>query len=135
MSRTIPYIRNDVTGKTTNEPENSACIQKTTLWHSGEKYQIYNVYHPNGNTLQLHNTFTESIFHRTVIAGDFNSHSPTWGYKDLDSNGKVVEELVHLTDLLLAQNNQSRPTLLHKATQTIHRPDLSIQSSDLHNKI
>ena len=101
---TVTYIRNDVTGKTTNQPENSTCIQKTTLWHSGEKYQIYNVYHPPGSTLQLQNTFTESVFQKTVIAGDFNSHSPTWGYKDLDSNGKVVEELVHSTNLLLAQN-------------------------------
>ena len=131
---TITYIRNDVTGKTKNQPEKSTCIQETTLWHSGQKYKIYNVYHPPGSTLQLQNIFSESVFHQTIIAGDFNSHSPTWGYKDLDSNGKVVEELIHSTNLLLIQNNESRPTLLHKASQTLHRPDLTILSSDLLNK-
>ena len=131
---TVTYIRNDVTGKTVNESENSTCIQKTSLWYSGVKYQICNVYHPPGSTLNLQNTFSDSVYRNTIIAGDFNSHSPTWGYKDLDGNGKVVEDLVDSTNLFLAQSNDSRPTLLHKVHQTLHRPDLTLLSSDLLNK-
>ena len=131
---TVTYIRNDVTGRTENRPENSTCIQKTLLWYSGVRYQIYNVYHPPGSTLNLQNSFNETVYKNAIIAGDFNSHSPTWGYKDLDGNGKVIEDLVGSTNLFLTQDNQSSPTLLHKAYQTLHRPDLTILSSDLLNK-
>ena len=41
---TITYIRNDVTGKTTNQPESSTCIQKSVIWHSGRKFNIMNIY-------------------------------------------------------------------------------------------
>lgn len=27
-----------------------------------------------------------------IIAGDFNSHSPTWGYSETDQNGENVQE-------------------------------------------
>ena len=66
-----------------------------------------NIYNPPGNNLQLQNTLTESVYKNTIIAGDFNSHSPAWGYKDLDDNGKKVEELVNSTNLFLVQNNQT----------------------------
>ena len=29
--------------------------------------------------------------------GDFNSHSPSWGYDDLDHKGDEVEDLDHHT--------------------------------------
>ena len=130
----VTYIRNDITGKTLNQPENTTCIQKSIIWYSERKFMIYNVYNPPLNNLQLQNTLTESIFTNTIVAGDFNSHSPTWGYKDLDKNGKSIEDLLESSNLILAQNDQSRPTLLHKAFGTLHRPDLTILSSDLLNK-
>ena len=131
---TITYIRNDITGKTSNQPENQTCIQKTVIWHSGRKFNIYNLYHHPNNKLQLQNILSESMFRNTVIAGDFNSHSPTWGYKDLDKNGKTVEEILDSTNLFLVQDKKSKPTLLHKASGTLHKPDLTILSSDLQNK-
>ena len=130
----ISFIRNDITGNTNNQPENSTCIQKSVIWHSERRYTILNVYNPPRNDLHVQNSLTESIYLNTIIAGDFNSHSPTWGYKDLDKNGKVVEDLLDSSNLFLVQNAQSRPTLLHKAFGTLHRPDLTILSSDLQNK-
>ena len=130
----VTLIRNDITGKTTNQPESSTCIQKSIIWYSERKYTLFNVYNPPNNDLKLQNTVTESVYANSIIAGDFNSHSPTWGYKDLDKNGKIVEDLLDSSNLFLIQNSQSRPTLLHKAYGTLHRPDLTILSSDLLNK-
>ena len=69
----VTYIRNDITGKTLNQPENTTCIQKSIIWYSERKFMIYNVYNPPLNNLQLQNTLTESVFTNTIVAGDFNS--------------------------------------------------------------
>ena len=82
-----------MTGKTTNQPENQTCIQKTVIWHSGRKFNIYNLYHHPNNKLQL---LFESMFKNTIVAGDFNSHSPTWGYKDLDIEKENVSSFVNV---------------------------------------
>ena len=52
----------------------------------------------------------------------------------MDNNGKTVEDLIDSSNLILAQNAQSKPTLLHKAFKTLHKPDLTPLSSDLLNK-
>ena len=103
----VTYIRNDITGKTINEHKAPTCIQKSVIWHSEKKYTIFNIYHHPEYTLDMQNTLTDSVYTNTIIAGDFNSHSPTWGYKDLDNNGKTVEDLINSSNLILAQNDQS----------------------------
>ena len=130
----ITFIRNDITGKTVNVNEAPTCIQKSVIWHSEKKYTVFNIYHHPDFDITLQYTLTDSVYTNTIIAGDFNSHSPTWGYKDLDNNGKTVEDLINSSNLILAQNAQSKPTLLHKAFKTLHKPDLTLLSSDLLNK-
>ena len=71
---------------------------------------------------------------KTILAGDFNGHSPQWGYKDLNKTGKVVEDLCNSTNLCLVQDATTQPTLQHKVYKTLHRPDLTLVSSDLLNK-
>ncbi len=52
----------------------------------------------------------------------------------MDNNGKTVEDLINSSNLVLAQNAQSKPALLHKAFKTLHKPDLTLLLSDLLNK-
>ena len=132
---TITYIRNDVTGHTENLDLSPTCIQKSTIWHSNEKYCIFNIYNHPGKDIQLPTSVTESgVLKKTVLAGDFNGHSPQWGYPDLNNTGKVVEELCCSTNLCLVQDSSSPPTLMHRVHKTLHRPDLTLVSSDLLNK-
>ena len=39
------YIRNDITGKVTNiNTKQPTILQKAEIWHSGSKYEVYNLY-------------------------------------------------------------------------------------------
>ena len=127
----ITYIRNDVTGSVEiSESSRPTDIHKITIWHEGSKYTIYNVYNPPWNHFNFSN-FPEIIFNKTVIAGDFNGHSPQWGYKDYNPTGKAIEELCSSTNLTVLQDEESTPTLLFRVNKKTYRPDLTIVSSDL----
>ena len=132
--RTITFIRNDIPGHTENLDHSPTCIQKSTIWHSEEKYFIYNIYNPPSKEIQLPSSITESgVLKKTILAGDFNGHSPQWGYPDLNNTGKVVEEVCCSTNLCLVEDSSTQPTLMHRVHKTLHRPDLTLVSSDLLN--
>ena len=127
----ITYIRNDQ--QATVEKIISArptCIQKVNLWNDGNKFTIYNVYNPPKNHCSF-NYLTDSVYHKTVLAGDFNGSSPQWGYTRQNNSGRAIEELCESTNLTVLQDEHSTPTLFHRAHKTLHRPDLTILSSDL----
>ena len=129
----ITYIRNDITGDvspiTIAHPTD---VQKVTIWYAERKYDLFNVYNSPKYDCKLPN-LQESIYIRTIIAGDFNGHSPQWGYTDHNNTGKFVEELCGATNLYVHQTPDTKETLLHRAHLTMHRPDLTILSADLEN--
>ena len=130
----LTYIRNDITATVEQiESDNPTDFHKITLWFSGSKYIIYNVYNPPWNHLNFE-TFTEPIYHKTIIAGDLNGHSPEWGYSDYNPTGISIEELCESTNLTVLQDKNSPPTLLFKVNKKGYRPDLTILSSDLLNR-
>ena len=85
--------------------------------------------------LRQHATYQTCMKHtiikKTILAGDFNGHSPRWGYPNHNKTGKFLEELSETTNLSILQDTESAPTLLHRAHLTLSRPDLTICSSDL----
>ena len=130
----ITYIRNDVTG--TVEPietDRPADVHKVTIWHDGSKYTLFNIYNPPWNDLNF-KSIPAQIFQKTIVAGDFNGHSPRWGYEDLNKTGMAVIELCDSSNLTLLQNEESTPTLLFKVNKKGYRPDLTMLSSDLLNR-
>ena len=127
----VTYVRNDLTAEVTHLPANSPTdIQKCTLWLRGKKYKIYNVYSPPKTTCRI-DDLQDTIYHNTILAGDFNGHSPLWGYRDTDDTGRYLEELCTTTNLSIQQDEHSTPTLLHRAHNTLTRPDLTLMSPDL----
>ncbi|CAG5135410.1 unnamed protein product [Candidula unifasciata] len=105
-------------------------VQKITIWHNGSKYTIYNVYSPPQTTCNIPELY-KTQYHKTLLVGDFNGHSPRWGYPDYNSTGKYIEDTCETTNLLVLQDTESTPTLLHRAHLSLSRPDLTICSSDL----
>ena len=132
----VTFIRNDITGSTENlsDCRHHTDVQKSTIWHLNRKYYIYNIYNPPDNDLILPNSIERADFHNTILAGDFNGHSPLWGYNSHNKAGQRVEEINYTTNLFLVQDNNSTPTLLHRAHKTLSRPDLTLISSDLQSK-
>ena len=91
--------------------------------------KIFNIYSPPKETFTF--SAQETIFKNTILVGDFNGHSPLWGYSDYNASGQYIENLCHSTNLVCLQDENSTPTLLHKAHGTQHRPDLTLVSADL----
>jgi len=107
-------------------------VQRATIWHTGRKFTIYNVYSRPKTTCDF--SFLQTAqYEKTICAGDFNGHSPEWGYTDHNSTGTKIEELCESSNLSVLQNANSPPTLLHRAHLTLSRPDLTICSSDIEN--
>ena len=129
----ITYIRNDTIGDVSPVTiANPTDVQKVTIWHAGTKYDLFNVYNPPKFECKLPN-LQDSTYYRTILAGDFNGHSPLWGYSDHNKTGKFVEKLCGATNLYVHQTPETKETLLHRSHLTLHRPDLTILSADLEN--
>ena len=127
----ISYVRNDLTCdvKDICHMVHPSDIHHLTVWYGNNKIQLYNIYSPPGKVFNFPEM--ETTFHKTVLSGDFNGHSRLWGYRDTNDTGRKIEELCASTNLMLLQDENSPPTLLHKAHGTLHRPDLTLVSADL----
>ncbi|XP_041365595.1 uncharacterized protein LOC121380709 [Gigantopelta aegis] len=67
-----------------------------------------------------------------IIVGDFNSHSPSWGYKSLDSKGEEIEEWMISNNLILINTPDDPNTFYSRAWRTTSNPDLAIATDDIH---
>ena len=127
----ITYLRNDIQGEVKAiSTDQRTDIQKATIWFQGKKYEIFNTYNPPTNNCNFDH-LDRVQYSKTVIAGDFNGHSPQWGYQNYNNTGKAIEELSNTTNLCIVQNKLTTPTLFHRAHKTHSRPDLTMLSSDL----
>ena len=59
---------------------------------AGTPVTVFNIYSPPDKQIQLHNIKVEP--QAWIITGDFNSHSPSWGYGQVNSKGEEVENWI-----------------------------------------
>ena len=90
---------------------------------------IYNLYPPPNK--QLRPQVFQSDPDRWIIMGDFNSHSPNWGYDDLDHKGDDVEDWIIPNNMALINKPDDPPTFYSRAWQTTSCPDLAIATDDV----
>ena len=102
------------------------------VWIDRSKHTLYNVYCPPGSTAGI--PLQETTYRRSIIAGDFNAQTPSLGYDNFNRRGKDLEDLCNSTNLILEQDMESKPTLLHKAHKTTSRPDLTLISAVVESK-
>ena len=62
--------------------------------------------------------------------GDFNSHSPSWGYDDLDHKGDEVEDWI-ITHNMVLINKADDPSTPELGQQRSSCPDLAIATDDV----
>nr|KAG5714784.1 hypothetical protein BaRGS_000272 [Batillaria attramentaria] len=91
---------------------------------------ITNCYSPPASVLGLHNVKLEASRH--LVVGDFNSHSPSWGYEELDSRGEEVEDWMMENQIVLINKPDDKPTSYSRAWKTSSTPDLAIATDDIH---
>ena len=107
--------------------EDRSEIVKFNVWKQGKNFTIYAIYSPPNNKPD----FTSlSVTSKTILIGDFNAHSSKCGYKDTNTAGKEMEELLNTSVLELLYNDTDPSTYLHfSGAQTT--PDLLLVSSDI----
>ena len=90
---------------------------------------VFNLYSPPDRQIELDSIEPGST--DWIILGDFNSHSPSWGYTDLDSKGEEVENWVIANQLVLINHPEDPPSFYSRAWRTCSTPDLAIATDDL----
>ena len=65
-----------------------------------------------------------------LLLGDFNAHNPLWGGTTLDTEGRAVDDFIHVNDLSLF--NDGTMTFHNVSTDTHSAIDLTISSPDIH---
>ncbi|GFV30118.1 uncharacterized protein TNCV_4827341 [Trichonephila clavipes] len=71
---------------------NGAEIIKLDVWKRKRHFKVYGCYSPPGNTKLDFSLLTLPV--KTILCGDFNAHSKRWNYSDLNSAGRVMEDLL-----------------------------------------
>ena len=64
------------------------------------------------------------------VSGDLNSHSPSWGYEDLNRKGEEVENWMITNSLQLLNDPDDAPTYYSRQWRTTSTPDLAMATED-----
>ena len=67
----------------------------------------------------------------TVIVGDFNSHSPSWGYPSINAKGEEVEHWIVSNRLVLINTPTDPPTFNSRVWKTTSTPDIAIATDNI----
>ena len=125
----IILVKNDIPFTTEeNEVDDGAEMQEINI--TGDLgMTIHNCYCPPKKPLMLNHMNVPP--EGTMIFGDFNSHSPSWGYDDLDSRGEDVENWQIDNKLVLLNLPDDPPTFFSRRWRTTSHPDLAFATDDL----
>lgn len=75
---------------------------------SGQHLTVHNIYSPPDKQIKLPSLPVNQ--ENWIAVGDFNSHSPSWGYKDLNVKGEEVEDWMITNRLVLLNKPNDPPT-------------------------
>ena len=90
---------------------------------------VLNIYSPS-NRISL--PTLEPDQDNFLALGDFNSHSPSWGYRNLDAKGEEVEQWMTENQLVLINKPDDTDSYYSRTWRTTSTPDLAIATDDLH---
>ena len=95
---------------------------------AGTPLTVFNIYTPPDKQIQLHNIKVEP--QSWIITGDFNSHSPSWGYGQLNSKGEEMENWITENRLILINKPDDPDTFYSRTWRTTSTLDLAIATDD-----
>lgn len=129
----VIYVKNDINSRQINLNTPLEAIAATC--YLPHKITICNVYLPDSRPLNkqelenLKNQLPEPF----VILGDFNARNHAWGSKTTDTRGKVVENLMDDSKLVLLNENQ--PTYFNVANDSESSIDLTFASASISDNL
>ena len=90
---------------------------------------ICNLYSPPNKAINLH--ILQPNSEDWMIVWDFNSHSPSWGYPNLDTKGEEVEYWIVSNRLVLINTPTDPPTFYSRVWKTTSTPDIAIATDNI----
>ena len=125
----ITLVKNNIAASETSRSTGEAEHLTIKIHVLPEPIHVTNYYCPNNKKLDLENIYTAEK--NQIILGDFNSHSPSWGYATMDARGDEVEEWMMENLLILINKPDSEPTFYSRVWRTQSTPDLAIATEDI----
>ena len=89
---------------------------------------ITSVYKPPPTPFHWPHNFPQTS-KATVVIGDFNSHSTSWGYEETNEDGLAVEEWATNLNLTILHNAKDQPSFNSARHKKGYNPDLTFASS------
>ena len=95
---------------------------------SGDLF-ITNCYSPSSTNLVLDAINIKPSRH--LVAGDLNSHSPSWGYEEADARGNILEDWMIDNNLILINLPDDDPTCYSRSWKSSSTPDVAAATDDV----
>ncbi|GFR94977.1 RNA-directed DNA polymerase from mobile element jockey [Elysia marginata] len=119
----ITLVKNDITASEIKvNAGDRAEVIGTELHFKDKSITTYNCYCPPGKEHALH---AMNIGDRCFVVGDFNSHSPSWGYENQDARGEEVQDWQTNMSLLLLNSPEDPRTFYSRSWMPTSTPDLA----------
>ena len=90
---------------------------------------ICNLYSPPNKAINLQ--ILQPNSEDWMIVGDFNSHSPSWGYPSINTKGEEVEHWIVSNRLVLINTPTDPPTFYSRVWKTTSTPDIAIATDNI----
>ena len=124
----LGQIQNDIIANET-ETDDSLEIMTVRVSKGETELTIVNCYSTAAKSLPIEGITVEH--ERFVLLGDFNSHSPSWGYNDLNARAEELENWIIDNNLQILLNEDDPDTFFLRVWGTTSTPDLTLLSEDL----
>ena len=125
----ITLVKNDIPASEVRvETGDRAEMVGVKIHLHNKEMLIYNCYCPPTKEHILH---AMSISEHCMVVGDFNSHSPSWGYTVQDARGEEVEDWQTNSNLLLLNDAEDPPTYYSRSWLITSTPDLAFATEEI----
>lgn len=124
----LTLVRNNISAYQQQVYMEGAEYQMLHLKTENTEFHLLNYYCPNDRPLALN---TIALQENTIVCGDFNSHSQSWGYEQMDRRGEELENWQDDNGLILINQPTDPPTFYSRAWHTTSTPDIALHSPGL----
>ena len=129
----VTLVKNNLNAIETKRLTGEAEYLQIKLSTKNGSMDIGNYYCPDDKLLSLDSI--EVPVDNFIIAGDFNSHSQSWGYTNMNKRGENVEEWQDENHLILANDPMDQHTFYSRRWHSSTTPDLAFCTEDLHQRL
>ncbi|GFS21699.1 hypothetical protein ElyMa_001599300 [Elysia marginata] len=126
----IVLVRNDIQAvEFTKDTNGNAEINGIRIALKNKELLVYNFYCPANKQLSLDAIDIPDA--GCLILGDFNSHSQSWEYDEMDHRGEEVENWQIDQNLQLLNDPEDQDTFYSRRWRTTSTPDLGFATDDI----